>query len=390
MANYHHMQEQAFDINRQAFDDNDYPLYPLMAGRYQQIPESAFDLTGEPLDLMDAVDINGDLITPADTYSYREYASQYASHQSAYPASPADVPFSSTSDDYPAVPFLGAPAAPQMPFVSPVPSFGDNDANNHDGFSWASQYPPVPEQYAPMSAQYPSLATYPFTFSPPPQSPPSPTPSDLALTDPFPSPPPSPSPSDLALSDYTPTPAPSSWTQTAAYYHLAPLTKYALVTRWAAEERAPPFRPRYSLPADKAPLQSPERPAARSVVVPPREDTPPPARPVQRKRKRSVEVREETPKRPAPALRKAARWVRKAVPAVVRKKAAAPPRKVVKAAAAASARKCRADEPVVQVVTQPDRDVEMTDADESEFDSGSEIGEADSEYEEAAPRRRRC
>lgn len=102
-----------------------------------------------------------------------------------------------------------------------------------------------------------------------------------------------------------------------------------------------------------------------------------------------------------PALRKAARWVRKAVPAVVRKKTAAPPRKVVKAAAAAPrkvvkaaaaapARKCRADEPVVQVVTQPDRDVEMTDADESEFDSGSEIGEADSEYEEAAPRRRRC
>lgn len=415
MANYHQMQEEAFDINRQAFDDNDYPLYPLMAGRSQQIPESAFDLTGEPLDLMDAldingdhhmdiVDINGDLITPADTYSYREYASQYASHQSAYLASPADVPFSSTSDDYPAVPFLGAPAAPQMPFVSPVPSFDDNDANNHDGFSWASQYPPVPEQYAPMSAQYPflpqqyaplpaqypPLPTYPFTFSPSPQSPSSPTPSDLALTSPSPSPPPSPSPSDLALSDYTPTPAPSSWTQTAAYHHLAPLTKYALVTRWAAEERAPPFRPRYSLPADKAPLQSPERPAARSVVVPPREDTPPPARPVQRKRKRSVEVREETLKRPAPALRKAARWVRKAVPAVVRKKTAAPQRKVVKAAAAAPARKCRADEPVVQVVTQPDRDVEMTDADESEFDSGSEIGEADSEYEEAAPRCRRC
>lgn len=201
MANYHQMQEEAFDINRQAFDDNDYPLYPLMAGRSQQIPESAFDLTGEPLDLMDAldingdhhmdiVDINGDLITPADTYSYREYGSQYASHQSAYPASPADVPFSSTSDDYPAVPFLGAPAAPQMPFVSPVPSFDDNDANNHDGFSWASQYPPVPEQYAPMSAQYPllpqqyaplpaqypPLPTYPFTFSPPPQSPSSPPP----------------------------------------------------------------------------------------------------------------------------------------------------------------------------------------------------------------------
>lgn len=208
---------------------------------------------------MDAVDIKGDLITPADTYSYREYASQYASHQSAYPASPTDVPFSSTSDDYPAEPFLAAPAAPQMPFVSPVPSFGDNDANNHDGFSWAAQYPPVPEQYAPMSAQYPllpqmyaplpaqypPLATYPFTFSPPPQSPPSP------------------SPSDLALSDYTPTPAPSSWTQTAAYHHLAPLTKYALVTRWAAEERAPPFRPRYYLPADKAPLQSPERAARR-------------------------------------------------------------------------------------------------------------------------------
>lgn len=399
MANYHQMQEQAFEINRQAFDDNDYPHYPLVPS-HQQMSESAFDLNGNPVEpafginldhLMDAVDISGDRITPADTYPYRTYASQYAPHQSAYPASPADVPFSSISNDYPAVPFLGAPAAPQMPFVSPVPSFDDDDANRDGGFSWASQYPPVPEQYpllpqqyAPLPAQYPPLPTYPFTFSPPPQSPSSPTPSDLALTSP------SPSPSDPALSDYTPTPAPSSWTKTAAYHHLAPLTKYALVTRWAAEERAPPFRPRYSLPADKAPLQSPERPAARSVVVPPREDTPPPARPVQGKRKRSVEVREETPKRPAPALRKAARWVRKAVPAVVRKKTAAPPRKVVKAAAVAPAHKCRAVEPVVQVVSQPDHDVEMTDADESEFDSGSEIGEADSEYEEAAPRRRRC
>lgn len=378
MTNYQQMQEAAFDINRQAFDVNDYPLYPLMAASYQEMPQSAFDLNGDSIDSMAALDLNGDLITPADTYSYGEYAS----HQSAYPELPADVPFSSLSDNYPAVPFLGAPAAPQMPFVSPVPSFDDDDANRDGGFSWASQYAPLP-------TQYPPLPTYPFTFTPlparPTPSPTSPSPSDLALTDPPSSPPPSPSPSDLALSDYTPTPAPLSWTQTAAYHHLAPLTKYALVSRWAAEERAPPFRPRYYLPADMAPLQSPGQ-KKRSVVVP-REDTPPPARPVQGKRKRSVEVRGEMPARPAPAVRKAARWVRKtAVPAVARKavpavrKAAARPRKAVKAAAAA---------PVVQVAARPDGDVVMTDADESEFDSGSEVGEPDSEYEEAAPRRRR-
>lgn len=187
MANYHQMQEQAFDINRQAFDDNDYPLYPLVAASYQQMPGSAFDLNGDPLDLMDtldingdhpmdAVDINGDLITPADMYSYREYASQYASHQGAYPASPADVPFSSISDDYPAVPFLGAPAAPQMPFVSPVPSFGDDDANHDGGFSWASQYPPIPEQYAPLPAQYPPTPPTPSPSPHPPHPPPPPPP----------------------------------------------------------------------------------------------------------------------------------------------------------------------------------------------------------------------
>lgn len=388
MTNYQQTQEAAFDINRQAFDVNDYPLYPLMAASYQQMPESAFDLNVDPIDSMAALDLNGDLITPAATYSYGEYAS----HQSAYPELPADVPFSSTSDDYPAVPFLGAPAAPQMPFLSPVPSFDDDDANRDGGFSWASQYPVVPGQYAPTTEQYPPLPTYPFTFTPlparPTPSPISPSPSDLALTEPPSSPPPSPSPSDLALSDYTPTPAPLSWTQTAAYHHLAPLTKYALVTRWAAEERAPPYRPRYYLPADMAPLLS-ERPAQekRSPVVVPREDTPPPARPVQGKRKRSVEVGGEMPARPAPAVRKAARWVRKAVvPAVVSKavpvvrKAAARPRKAVKAAAAA---------PVVQVAARPDGDVVMADADESEFDSGSEVGEPDSEYEEAVPRRRR-
>lgn len=396
MANYQHMQAQAFDINRQAPDVDEYPLYPLIAGSYQQMAEQAFDL-------------NGDLITPADTYSYSEYASHYASHQSAYPALPADVPFSSISDDYPAAPFLGAPGAPQLPFVSPVPSFDDDDANHDGGFSWAEQYRPVPEQYAPMSeqypplpgqypllpAQYPPLPTYPFTFTPPAPSPPSsPSPSDLALSDSSPSPPPSPSPSDLALSDYTPTPASPSWTQTAAHHHLAPLTKYALVTRYAAEERAPPFRPRYYLPADKCPLllsplqPEPERPAQkrsaakRSVVVP-RDDTPRPARPVQKKRKRSVAGEETPQRRPGPALRKAVRWVRKAVAPVVRKAAA--PRKVVKAAAAPACR-CRADAPVVG---RPDDDVDVVDADESEFDSGSEVGEPDSEYEEAAPAPRR-
>lgn len=386
MANYQHMQAQAFDINRQALDVDDYPLYPLMAGSYQQMAEQAFDH-------------NGDLITPADTYSSRESASHYASHQSAYPALPTDVPFSSISDDYPAVPFLGAPAAPQLPFLSPVPSFDDDDAN-HDGggFSWASQYPPVPSQYQynplpeypHLPAQYPPLPTYPFTFTPPAPSPPSsPSPSDLALSDTSPSHPPSPTPSDLALSDYTPTPAPPSWTQTAAHHHLAPLTKYALVTRYAAEERAPPFRPRYYLPADKCPLllsplqpEPARRPAQKKRSVAAREDTPRPARPTQTKRKRS-EVREETPQRPAPALRKSVRWVRKAVPAV--RKAAAP-RKVDKAAAAAPACKCGADKPVV---AQPDDDVDMADADESEFDSGSEVGEPDSEYEEAAPAPRR-
>ncbi|KAK0750255.1 hypothetical protein B0T18DRAFT_445911 [Schizothecium vesticola] len=339
-----------------------------MANQYINLRQAkqVFDIKGESVEPTEAFDINGDPINHIGWNAYHRDASQW----SAYPPLPADN-FSRIADNTHVMPFMGAPAAPQMPFYLPVPS----------------HYPHLSEPYHPLSSEpYPPLPL-------------------------SPSPPPSPSPSDLALSDYEPSPP---WTQTVAHQHLAPLTASAadaryggadahlapyfapdivafqhlapltapvLVDRYASEQRAPSFRPRCFLSADKSPLP-PLRPAPPTQVRRKRSEVVVPARPAQMKRRRSVDARVDPSPRPAPAPRKGKSASRNAAPRAIARTAAAP-RTIT---TVASARKCSAVAEVIYVGGKPD---EVDDDDDSEFNSGSEIGEPDSEYDETAPRRRR-